>query len=69
MGIESLAKLLPKTATVKTGGREEEIPAGEIRKGQTVCVKAHSIFPVDARIESGSTSAGRVFHNGRERAS
>lgn len=57
MGIESLAKLLPKTATVKTGGREEEIPAGEIRKGQTVCVKAHSIFPVDAKIESGSTSA------------
>ena len=57
MGIESLAKLLPKTATVKTGGREEEIPAGEIKKGQTVCVKAHSIFPVDARIESGSTSA------------
>lgn len=56
-GIESLARLLPRTATVKAGGREEEIPADKIRKGQTVCVRAHSIFPVDAKIESGSTSA------------
>lgn len=56
-GIESLAKLLPKTAVVKIDGRETEIPADQVKKGQILCVKAHSVFPADARVISGSSSA------------
>lgn len=56
-GIESLAKLLPKTAVVKIDGKETEIPADQVKKGQILCVKAHSVFPADARVISGSSSA------------
>lgn len=55
-GIESLAKLLPKTAIVKDGDSEIEIPASEIKKGQTICVKAGYVFPADAKIIGGKSS-------------
>ncbi|MCI1723380.1 MAG: heavy metal translocating P-type ATPase [Lachnospiraceae bacterium] len=54
--IRKLIDLTPKTALVERDGKETEIPAEEIRKGDIVIVKPGTSVPVDGTVLSGSTS-------------
>jgi len=54
--IRKLIDLTPKTALVERDGKETEVPAEEIRKGDIVIVKPGTSVPVDGTVLSGSTS-------------
>ncbi|MCL1835702.1 MAG: heavy metal translocating P-type ATPase [Oscillospiraceae bacterium] len=51
--IAKLMELAPKTATVIRNGSEEEIPAGEVIKGDIVIVKEGRGIPVDGVVVEG----------------
>jgi len=51
--IESLLDFLPKTANVRRDGEVIEIPADELRTGETVIVKPGGHIPVDGVVLSG----------------
>ncbi|OGN28386.1 MAG: ATPase [Candidatus Yanofskybacteria bacterium RIFCSPLOWO2_01_FULL_49_25] len=54
--IEKLIGLQAKTALVVRGGREIEIPLGEVIIGDTVVIKPGGKIPVDGTIIEGSTA-------------
>ncbi len=54
--ISSLLDLVPRTALVRRGGAEEEVPASEVAVGDTVIVRPGERLPVD-----GLVLAGRSF--------
>src|SRR3989344_5953285 len=54
--IEKLIGLQAKTALVVRGGREIEIPLGEVIIGDTVVIKPGGKIPVDGTIIEGTTS-------------
>ncbi len=51
--ISSLLDLVPRTALVRRGGVEEEIPAAEVAVGDTVIVRPAERIPVDGQVVSG----------------
>lgn len=53
--IEKLLNLQAKTALVRRGGVEIEIPAGEVTPGDLVIVKPGGRIPVDGRLSEGSS--------------
>jgi len=55
-GIERLAALAPSAALKKVGGDYVETPVGEIRAGDVLLVKPHTMIPADGMIVSGMTS-------------
>ncbi len=55
--IESLLKVAPKLAVRRQQGRWTEIPVGEIMPGDELLVKPGELFPVDAVVIEGATSA------------
>ena len=56
--INALFKVAPKTARViRKDGQEESVPIEAVVKEDRVVVRPGDIFPVDARIVSGSTAA------------
>lgn len=54
--ITKLMNLAPKTATVERDGQEFEIPAGEVRSGDILIVKAGEAVPVDGIVTEGNSS-------------
>ena len=52
--ITKLMDLAPKTALVVRDGREQEIPAGEVRVGELVIVKPGQSIPVDGILIEGT---------------
>jgi P-type Cu+ transporter len=54
--IEKLISLQAKTALVKRGGKEVEIPIQEVRVGDHIIIKPGAKIPVDGIIISGSSS-------------
>ena len=52
--ITKLMDLAPKTALVVRDGREQEIPAGEVRVGKLVIVKPGQSIPVDGILIEGT---------------
>ncbi len=54
--IEKLINLQAKSALVIRAGKELEIPAEKVRKGDTILVKPGSTIPVDGTILEGSSS-------------
>ncbi|ULH13905.1 cadmium-translocating P-type ATPase (plasmid) [Deinococcus sp. KNUC1210] len=55
-GIQALAALAPKTALLVTGTQIREVPADQLRVGQTVQVQPGARVPADGRIVSGTSS-------------
>ncbi len=54
--VSKLVSLSPKTALVLRDGREVEIPAADVKQGDSVIVKAGSNIPVDGIVLSGRAS-------------
>ena len=52
--IQNLIDLTPKTAIVLRNGKETEIPASEILKGEIFIVKTGGIIPADGIIIEGN---------------
>lgn len=62
--ISKLMNLAPKMALVQRDGKEIEIPAEEVIKGDIVIVKPGSSFPVDGIIIEGNTSVDESMITG-----
>jgi Cd2+/Zn2+-exporting ATPase len=56
----SLLSLVPPTARVRRDGKEIEIPAEEVRVGDTVIVKPGERIPVDGIIRQGEASVNQA---------
>ncbi len=54
--IRQLMDLAPKTATVRRGGVESEIPADQVRAGDIVIVRSGGRIPVDGTVIEGRAS-------------
>ncbi len=63
-GIEKLINLTPKTARVKRDGREEIIPANDVKVGDILIVLAGETIAVDGIITSGETSIDQSVMTG-----
>jgi len=58
--IESLAERAPETARVRRGGREQEIPVGELVVGDSVIVKPHERIPADGFVTQGESPVNQA---------
>ncbi len=54
--LKSLMKLAPKTAVVLRGGEEQEIPIGQVLKGDVFVVRPGENIPVDGVVLEGSSA-------------
>lgn len=54
--IEALAKLTPRTATVRREGRETELPIEELLVGDIVVVRPNSRLPADGFVTKGDSA-------------
>lgn len=63
-GIEKLVRLTPRTARRLTGGREETVPAEQIRPGDLLRVLPGETIPVDGVIVRGETSVDQSVVTG-----
>ena len=63
-GIEKLVRLTPRTARRLTGGREETVPAEQIRPGDLLRVLPGETIPVDGVIVQGETSVDQSVVTG-----
>ena len=63
-GIEKLVHLMPQTARVLRGGREEVVPAEQVKIGDRLRVLPGEGVPVDGVILSGQTSINQAVMTG-----
>ena len=63
-GIERLVHLTPQTARVIRDGREQVIPAGEVKVGDRIRVLPGETIAVDGEILSGQTSINQAVMTG-----
>lgn len=63
-GIEKLINLTPKTARIKRDGKEEIIPADDVKVGDILIVLAGETIAVDGIITSGETSIDQSVMTG-----
>ena len=54
--IAGLGALMPKTARVRRGGEETEVPVAQLLRGDHVIVRPGERIPVDGRITKGSSA-------------
>ncbi|MDR2698220.1 MAG: cadmium-translocating P-type ATPase [Candidatus Methanoplasma sp.] len=54
--VMGLLSLTPPTANVIRGGREETIPAGEVRVGDTIVIRPGERIPADGTVTEGRSS-------------
>ena len=62
--IRALIGLAPKTARVERGGREEDIPIGQVRVGDTVRVRPGEKVPVDGEVLDGTSAVDESMLTG-----
>ena len=62
--IERLLDLAPKTAAVIRGGREENIPVAEVRRGDLVRVRPGESIPVDGDVIKGDSEVDESMITG-----
>jgi Cd2+/Zn2+-exporting ATPase len=58
--IEALAKLAPKSATVRRDGQEVELPIEQLLVGDTVIVKPNSRVPADGFVVKGESAVDQA---------
>jgi Cd2+/Zn2+-exporting ATPase len=58
--IQSLLKLAPKTALLKSGDRFNEVPVEQVRVGDTIAVKSGARVPLDGAIVNGNSSVDQA---------
>ena len=58
--IEALGELAPKTATVRAGSEEREIPVEELQLGDVVIVKPNERIPADGFVVAGASSVNQA---------
>ena len=63
-GIEKLVHLTPQTARVLRGGKEEIVPAEQVKVGERIRVLPGETVPVDGVILSGQTSINQAVMTG-----
>ena len=62
--IKELLKLAPQTARVERGGRDVEVPAEEVARGDVVLVKPGDRIPVDGIVLEGRASVDQAAITG-----
>lgn len=62
--IRSLMEIAPKIATVRRGGREMELPVGEIRQGDVLIVKPGEKIAMDGKVISGYSAVNQAAITG-----
>ncbi|MGA9117068.1 MAG: heavy metal translocating P-type ATPase [Bacteroidota bacterium] len=62
--VRSLMELQPRSARIRRGGREFEIPAGEVRPGDLVIVRPGERIPVDGVVTGGRGTADESMMTG-----
>ncbi len=62
--IKELLKLAPETARVERDGREQEIPAADVARGEVVVVKPGERIPVDGTVLDGRASVDQAAITG-----
>ncbi len=62
--IESLEKLRPETARVKTGDEIKEIPVGKVERGNVIIVRPGDRVPLDGVIRAGESSLDQAAITG-----
>ena len=58
--VEALLEIAPKTATVKRDGQFVEVPAEEVKIGETVAVKSAMHIPLDGAVLVGESSVNQA---------
>jgi Cd2+/Zn2+-exporting ATPase/Cu+-exporting ATPase len=58
--IKELLKLAPETARIERDGREVEVPAGQVTRGEIVVVKPGERIPVDGTVLEGRASVDQA---------
>ena len=58
--IRELLRLAPETARVEADGRDVEVPAAEVRRGQIVLVKPGERIPVDGQVVAGHAAVNQA---------
>ncbi|MEO7964806.1 MAG: heavy metal translocating P-type ATPase [Gemmatimonadaceae bacterium] len=58
--IKALAALAPKSATVRRGGREQNVPIADVRLDDVVIVKPGSRIPVDGVVREGHSAVNQA---------
>lgn len=58
--IESLADLAPQTAIVIRDGRPQEVPIGELQRGEVVLIKPNERIPADGFVIKGESSVDQA---------
>jgi Cu+-exporting ATPase len=62
--IRELLSLRPKTARVRRGGQDQEVPADEIEVGDEVVIRPGEAIPVDGEIISGESHVDEAMLTG-----
>jgi len=62
--IKALLELAPETARVERAGREEEIPAEQVGRGEVVLVKPGDRIPVDGAVIDGRAAVNQASITG-----
>ncbi|MDO8474304.1 MAG: heavy metal translocating P-type ATPase [bacterium] len=65
--LQELAKLLPDTAEVVTGGATKIVPLGELRVGDVVLVKPGAKVPADGKVIEGQSDVDESIATGESR--
>ncbi|MGE5607584.1 MAG: heavy metal translocating P-type ATPase [Bacteroidota bacterium] len=63
-GIEKLVRIAPQMARIRTENGEREIPATEVKVGDTLLIKPGETIPVDGRIIKGQTTVNQAVITG-----
>jgi Zn2+/Cd2+-exporting ATPase len=58
--IEALAEIAPKTALVRRGGKEVEVPVESLAIGETVIVRPNSRIPADGVVVDGESAVNQA---------
>ncbi|MDY7081279.1 MAG: cadmium family heavy metal-translocating P-type ATPase, partial [Halobacteria archaeon] len=58
--LQELLEMTPDTATVRRDGEQEEVPALEVEKGETVIVKPGEKLPVDGDVADGESTVNQA---------
>jgi heavy metal translocating P-type ATPase len=63
-GIQELIKLMPEMVRVRRGNKEEMVPAGDVKAGDTIIVLAGETIPADGTITSGTAAVDQSVMTG-----